>query len=141
MVRCVSSRLLSFTRESSPLCFRRERPDFHRAEGCSRAASGPFERGVKGREFEDHKSRELLFRVGVRAVLYAAFSFLDAHGRSCLGDFQCIASDVNAGLDQSLVISAPSSKMRMGVIVLPHLKLFGRMVDHQSELHLLSPLA
>src|SRR5438046_2997592 len=110
--------------EPSPHGFRRQRPDFHCADGCSRASRGPFESSVNGREFEDDESCQLLLRIGVGAILHAPLSFLDAHRRSCFGQFQCVSADVDLGLHERLVVSAPGAEMRIAIVVLAHGKLF-----------------
>src|SRR5213080_1714371 len=141
MVRWVSSRPISFTREPPPKGFLRQRPDFHRAFGCSRASRSPFEGSVNGREFQDDKPCQLLLRIGIRSVLYAALSIPEAHCCSCLGHFKRIGPDVHSGIDERPVVSPPSAEMRIAIVVLAHVKLFGCMVDHQSKLHQFSPMA
>src|ERR1700730_8667802 len=121
--------------------FRRQRPDFHCADRCTRTSRSPFERRVNGREFQDDESCQLLLRLRVGPILHAALSLLKTYGRSRLRRFKSIGSDVDAGLDERLVVRPPSAEMRIAIVVLPHRKLFRCMVDHQSKLHRFSPLA
>jgi hypothetical protein len=58
------------------------------------------------------------------AILHTALSFLKAHRRSCLGHLKCIGADVDAGLDERLVVSPPGTEMRIVIVVLPQGKLF-----------------
>ena len=82
--------------------------------GGRRAARSPIEGGVKRGEFQDDESSQLLLRVSVRTVLHAPLSFPKAHRSSCLRHFQWIAADVDAGLDERLVVSPPGAEMRIG---------------------------
>jgi hypothetical protein len=66
----------------------------------------------------------LLLGVGVWAILHTALSFLKTHRRSCLGHLKCIGTDVDAGLDERLVVSPLGAEMRIVIGVLPHGKLF-----------------
>src|SRR2546429_13868 len=80
-------------------------------------------------------------RLRIGPILHAALSLLKTYGRSRLRHFKSIGADVDAGLDERLVVSPPSAEMRIAIVVLPHRKLFRCMVDHQSKLHRFFPLA
>src|SRR5206468_10629741 len=71
--------------------FRRQRPDFHCADRGTRASRSPFERGVKGREFQDDESCQLLLRLRIGPILHTALSFLKTYGRSRLRHFKSMA--------------------------------------------------
>src|SRR5712664_2107217 len=107
-----------------PHCLRRQRPDFNCADRCSWASRSPFDCGVNGREFQDDESCQLLLRLGEWAILHAALSFLETYRRSCLGHFKRIGANVDACLDERLVVSPPGAEMRIAIVVLPHGKLF-----------------
>jgi hypothetical protein len=56
-------------------------------------------------------------RVGEGAVLYAPLSFLKSYGGRCLRCFQWIAAEIDVGLDESLVVSPPSTDVGGGFVV------------------------
>jgi hypothetical protein len=61
----------------------------------------------------DDKSSQLLLGVGIGAILYTALSLLNLYRRCCHRRFECIGADLDAGLDQRLVVSTPSTEMTM----------------------------
>src|SRR5258708_12432825 len=73
--------------------------------------------------------------------MHAALTLLKPYGRASLRRFKSVGADVDAGVDERLVVRPPSAEMRIAIVVLPHRKLFRCMVDHQSKLHRFSPLA
>src|SRR5205823_6134174 len=48
-------------------------------------------------------------------------------------------ANVDSGLDKRTVVGPPGAQMRVVIIVLAHVELFGRVIDHQSKLHPCSP--
>jgi hypothetical protein len=53
----------------------------------------------------------LFLGVSVRRILHTPLFFLDPYRRSGFRYFKGIATDVDAGLDESLVVSPPSAEV------------------------------
>ena len=83
------------------------------SRGC-RAARCPIERRVKRGEFQDCESPQLLLGIRVGAILHAPLSFLESHRGPSLRHFKWIATDVDAGFDESLVVRPPRTDVGIG---------------------------
>src|SRR5262249_24536384 len=119
---------------------RRYWPNLHRAKRGRRRARRPPKGYVKRRELQDNEAAQLLFRVGVRAILHAPLSFPYPHGSSCCRHLQWFAADVNASLKQRLVVGPPGTNVGIVlVVVAARSKSLRRFVYQQCELHHLSP--
>src|SRR5262249_56809733 len=79
--------------------------------------------------------------IGEGAILHAPPSFLKTHRRPGLGQFKRIAADVDAGLDQRLVVSPPGAEIGIAVVVFSDGEGFGGFMDQQGKLHQFSPIA
>src|SRR5215471_10530005 len=101
------------------LSVRRERTNLDGAIRGSRTARCPLEGGIERGKFEDGESAELFFGVGIGAVLDTLFSFLNSYGCAGFRDFQRIAADKDARLDESLVVGAPGAGIGVGSIAFP----------------------
>src|SRR5579863_357936 len=107
-----------------PLQFWGKRPDLHgTGRGC-RAACCPIEGCVERGEFQDCESPQLLLGVGEGAILYAPLSFFDPNRGPCLRHLQWITGDVDASLDQGLVVCAPSTGVGVSPVVVSCRKSF-----------------
>src|SRR5712692_6863332 len=103
---------------------RRKGAHLHNTSRGRRAASCPIERCVKRGKFQDYESRQLLLGVGEGAILYAPLSFLKSHRSPCLRHFKWVAADVDAGLDESLVVRPPGAEVGIGFVAIPCRKSF-----------------
>jgi hypothetical protein len=52
-----------------------------------------------------------------------------------LRNFKSVGVDVNAGLDERLIVSSPGAEMRIAIVFLPQRELLRCVIDQQSELH------
>src|SRR5438128_2314863 len=75
-------------------------------------ARRPVERRVERGQLLEDEPGGLLLGVGVGAVLNVALAVLQADRRAALGRSQRIAADVNAGVDERLVVGAPGAAKR-----------------------------
>src|SRR5438552_16992237 len=89
--------------------------DLDGAVGRGGAAGGPVERGVEGRELEDHEAAELLLGLGVRPVLDLAPAILDADDGSGGGPAKRLAADVDTRLAEHPVVGAPGADTRVAL--------------------------
>src|SRR5579864_5473002 len=108
-----------------PLHFWREWPDLHgTGRGCW-AAGCPIEGCVKRGKFQDCESSHLLLGVGKRAILDTPLSIFNPNRGPGLGHLQGIAADINASVDEGLVVCAPSAGVGVGSIAVSCRKSFG----------------
>src|SRR5947207_2689964 len=93
-----------------------DRADLDGAVGRGGAAGGPVERGVEGRELEDHEAAELLLGLGIRPVLDVAPAVLDADDGSGGGPAERLAADIDASLDEHPVVGAPGADVGVALV-------------------------
>src|SRR6266705_483256 len=88
---------------------RSERTHLDRTVRGGRTACCTLEGCIHRRKLQDGESSQLLFGVSIGTILYAPLSFLNSYGGSRFRQFQRIAPDKDARLDQSLVVGAPGA--------------------------------
>ena len=91
---------------------RRDRANLDGAGRRRRTARRPVERVIERRQLEDDLPAELLLRVGVRPVLHAALPAMHAHRRARRRRLERRAADVDARVDERLVVGPPGADQR-----------------------------
>jgi hypothetical protein len=81
------------------LAFWRKRTDLHGPERCGWAARRPIESYIKGGEFHNHESPELLLGIREGPILNAPLPFLKPYRGPCLWHLKRFAAEVGTGLD------------------------------------------
>ena len=67
---------------------------------------------------------QLLLGIREGAILYASLSFLKSHRGPSLRRLKWIATNVDAGFDERLVVRPPGTEVGIGFVVIPCRKSF-----------------